>query len=91
MLANSAILQQGELSGNETTKLLQEVYNQINSITPVDRLFILNKDNIATINIIPKGEKPFVGVNFSYREWVKQTKDAHMPVFSNGFEGMDGK
>ncbi len=91
MLANSAILQQGELSGNETTKLLQEVYNQINSVTLVDRLFILNKDSIATINIIPKGEKSFVGVNFSYREWVKQTKDMLMPVFSNGFEGADGK
>ena len=91
MLANSAILQQGELSGNETTELLEEVYNQINSRTPADRLFILNKDNIATINIVPKGEKSFVGVNFSYREWVKQTKDTLMPVFSNGFEGMDGK
>ena len=91
MLANSALLQQGELSGNETTKLLQEVYDQINSITPADRLFILNKDNIATINIIPKGEKSFVGVNFSYREWVRQTKDTLIPVFSNGFEGMDSK
>jgi signal transduction histidine kinase len=90
MLANSAVSQEGKLSGNETTKLLQEVYNQINSITPADRLFILNKDNIATINIIPEGEKSFVGVNFSYREWVKQTKDTLMPVFSNGFEGMDG-
>ena len=91
MLANSAILQQGELSGNETAKFLQEVYNQINSVTLVDRLFILNKDSITTINIIPKGEKSFVGVNFSYREWVKQTKDTLMPVFSNGFEGMDSK
>jgi signal transduction histidine kinase len=91
MLANSALLQQGQLSSNETTKLLQEVYNQINSITPVDRLFILNKDNIATINIIQKGENSFIGVNFTYREWVKQTKDTLMPVFSNGFEGMDGK
>jgi signal transduction histidine kinase len=90
MLANSAILQQGELSGNETTKLLQEVYNQINPVIPVDRLFILNKDNIATI-IIPKGQKSFVGINFSYREWVKQTKDTLMPIFSNGFEGMDDK
>ena len=90
MLANSAVSQEGKLSGNETTKLLQEVYNQINSISPADRLFILNKDNIATINIIPEGEKSFVGVNFSYREWVKQTKDTLMPVFSNGFEGMDG-
>ncbi len=91
MLTNSAILQQGELSGNETTKLLQEVYKQINSITLVDRLFILNKDNIATINIIPKGENSFVGIDFSYNEWVKQTKDTQMPVFSNGFEGTDGK
>ena len=91
MLTNSAILQQGELSGNETTKLLQEVYRQINSITLVDRLFILNKDNIATINIIPKGENSFVGIDFSYSEWVKQTKDTQMPVFSNGFEGTDGK
>jgi signal transduction histidine kinase len=91
ILANFAVLQQGELSSNETTKLLQEVYYQINSITLVDRLFILNKDNIATINIVPRDEKSFAGVDFSYREWVKQTKDTLMPVFSNGFEGRDGK
>ena len=91
MIANSPILQQGELSSNETTKLLKDVYNQMTPIIPADRLFILDKDNIATINIFPKAEKSFVGVNFSYRDWVRQTKDTLMPVFSNGFEGTDGK
>jgi hypothetical protein len=90
VLANSPTLQQGELSGNRTTGLLEKVYNQINS-TLVDRLFILDKSDIATVSIAPRGEPTLVGVNFSYRDYVKETKSSHMPVFSNGFEGRDGK
>ncbi len=33
----------------------------------------------------------FTGVNFSYRDWVKQTKLSLTPVFSNGFQDRDGK
>lgn len=90
VLSNSATMQQGMLVGNRTTDLLDKAYRQINSITPLDRLFILDKNDKVTTSIVAKDLPKFVGVNLSYREWVRETKDVQMPVFSNGFQGMDG-
>ena len=90
-LANSAYLQQGDLFSNTTKKSIQQMYVQMNNITKVDRLFILDENNIARSSIAPKGQEPFVGINFSYRDWVRDTKNTLMPIFSNGFEGRDGK
>ena len=70
---------------------MQEMYIQMNNITSVDRLFILDENNIGRDALVPKGEDAFVGVNFSYREYVKDTKSTLMPVFSDGFVGRDGK
>jgi hypothetical protein len=39
-LANSDTLQQGNLAGNITREALEKIYDQINSSTPIDRLFI---------------------------------------------------
>src|SRR5215211_3426188 len=89
LLANSYTLQQGNLVGNKTIEALKKAYHQINSITPVDRLFILDKNNIGISSIAIEDLPRYVGVNFSYREWVRETKDMLMPLFSNGFEGRD--
>jgi signal transduction histidine kinase len=87
-LANSEYLQQGELvSANKTGKLLQEYFLEMNAITPVNRLFILNKDNIVTLSF----PKTLFGLDISGSDWVKQTKSTLLPMFSNGFEGKDGK
>ena len=92
MLANSPVLQQGQQSGNDTRKLLEEAYHQITDITLVDRIFILDKDNIVKINIVPKGEKTFIGANISYLDWVREaTTEEKKPLFSNGYVGLDGK
>src|ERR671915_50029 len=90
LLANSGILQQGNLVGNKTTEELEKTYQQINSKTPLDRLFILDKNNIVKSSIAANDLPRFVGVNFSDREWARETKDMQMPVYSNGFEGRDG-
>ncbi|CAN5174595.1 hypothetical protein BH18THE2_BH18THE2_41760 [soil metagenome] len=90
VLANSATLQEGGLSGDNTAKLLEEIYRQTNSITPVDRLFILDRNNTVTANIVPKGERTFVGTNVSDLDWVKEA-DKTKPFFSNGYVGLDGK
>jgi signal transduction histidine kinase len=90
LLTSSDTLQQGNLVGNETTEVLEKIYHQINSITPLDRLFILDKNNIVASSIAAGDVPRYVGVDFSYREWVRETKDTLMPVFSNGFEGRDG-
>jgi signal transduction histidine kinase len=66
------------------------MYNQISSTTPLDRLFILNKSNIVTSSIAAGDLPRYVGFDFSYRKWVRETKDTLMPVFSNGFEGIGG-
>lgn len=50
-LENSIYLQQGELDSDKTKKLFQEKYNKFNSI--IDRLFILNKDDIMTLSLAP--------------------------------------
>jgi signal transduction histidine kinase len=90
LLANSDTLQQGNLVGNKTTEELENTYHQINSRTLLDRLFILDKNNIVTSSIAAKDLPRFVGVDFSYRDWARETKNTLMPVFSNGFEGRDG-
>lgn len=83
-LEHSIYLQQGELGGDKTKKLVEEKYKQFNSI--IDRLFILNKDGIMTLSLAPMGSDTFLGVDFSFRDWVKQTRNTLSPVFSNGYE-----
>ena len=90
LLASSDTLQQGNLVGNETTEVLEKIYHQINSITPLDRLFILDKNNVVASSIAAGDLPRYVGVDFSDREWVRETEDTLVPVFSNGFEGRDG-
>lgn len=70
---------------------MERMYNQMNNITKVDRLFILDENNIARSSIVPKGEEGFTGTNFSYRDWVRDTKNTLVPIFSEGFVGRDGK
>ena len=90
-LANSVYLQQGDFSSNKTRELVQETYLQMNMTTKADRLFILGNSDMKIFNIIPKAEESFLGENFSFHDWVKQTENTLMPVFSNGFQGADGK
>jgi len=33
------------------------------------------------------GSNTFLGVDFSFRDWVKETKISLSPVFSNGYDG----
>ena len=94
MLARSAELLGGQFSDNNTRTLLEEVYHQITAITAVDRLFILDKNNIVKMNIVPKGENTFVGSNVSALSWVKGAtgdKKNSIPFFSNGYVGLDNK
>src|SRR5690242_1496000 len=92
-LANSVYVQQGQLSDDKTKNLLEETYLQINTITVVDRLFILDKKNIATAFIVPRGQsEPFFGSdNISFEELVNQTRAKTVPTFSNGLKGLDNK
>ena len=87
-LSNSIYLQQGDLTSNKTKTLIQTNFLKIDNI--VDHLFVVNKNNIITIDITPKGVKTYVGSNVSHREYVIQAKKMLMPVFSTIFMGLDG-
>jgi signal transduction histidine kinase len=88
-LANSVYLQNGLVSDNKTKRLMEDNYQQINSI--IDRFFLLDKNNIVKMNFVPPGQKNFLGTNISYINWIRKTQTEHKPIFSNGYLGLDGK
>ncbi len=90
-LADSIYLQQGYLSGDNTSRLLDEKFLQLNTVTKVDGLFIADNEDVITIHKVAKGLRSFVNIDISSREYVNQTKSTLRPVFSNGFEWIDSK
>ena len=83
-LANSVYLQEGDFSSNKAQNLVKEHYDKFSNI--INRLLILDNDDIVTINLSPRRSEIFVGADFSFRDWVKETRENLEPIFSNGFE-----
>lgn len=83
-LGNSAYLQNQELSAEKTKNLIDEKYGLVKNI--VDRIFVLDKNDIVTIGISPAGKDRYLGADFSQRTWVQEAKRTLKPVFSEGFE-----
>lgn len=83
-LGNSAYLQNEELSAEKTKNLIDEKYGLVENI--VDRIFVLDKNDIVTIGISPEGKDRYLGADFSQRPWVQEAKRTLKPVFSEGFE-----
>jgi signal transduction histidine kinase len=83
-LANSAYFQHAELYSEQAKKLMEEKYQQFDTI--IDRLFVLDKNDVVTSSITQSGSETFVGNDLSLREWVSETRNTLRPVFSNGFE-----
>ena len=91
LLANSDTLQHGNLSGNKTEEVLQEALHRINSTAPLDRLLVLDRNNLVRSSTAAKYLPEFVGaINLSSMQWARETKNTLAPVFSNGFLGRDG-
>ncbi len=88
-LSNSIYFQQEDLTSNKTKTLVQTNFLKIAGI--VDHLFVVDKNNIVTIDISTKGAKTFVGTDVSQRQHVMQAEKTREPVFSNGYIGLDGK
>ena len=84
-LANSIYMQNGDLYGNNATKLVEEKYIQFDSV--VKSLFVLDKKNIVTISFAPVGsEGAMLGADYSLRDWVINSRQTLRPVFSSDFE-----
>jgi signal transduction histidine kinase len=88
-LAGSTYLQQGELYGDRVERLMMEGFEQINEIAKVDGLFITDKDDVISYNVVGKGQRSFVNIDISFRKYVQETRETSSPVFSDGFEGID--
>ena len=89
-LSDATYLQQGELYGDRVEKLMSEGFDQINATTKVDGLFIADREDTITYNIVAEGQRSFVNIDISFREYVQKTKNTLRNVFSNSFEGIDG-
>jgi hypothetical protein len=83
-LANSLYLQQGELGSERTVSLLEETY--ANSNLTIDRLFVLDNDDIMVASLASKPSEFFLGEDFSFRSWVRETRSSLSPVFAGYFE-----
>src|SRR6476620_1943108 len=90
-LAFSTYIQQGNFQSNDTKNFIQIYYQEINSTSPVDRIFLLDAKGENKVDMVPKGQLSYLGMNFSYRDWVKETKKSLTPQFSDSFVGRDGK
>ena len=83
-LTKSVYLQEGDHSGDGLKMLTEEKFKQFNTI--VNRLLILDKDDVVTISLAAKRSDIFIGADYSFRVWVIETRTSLRPVFSDGFE-----
>ena len=84
-LANSVYMQEAHLDPKKTNSIINEKYNSIDDI--IDRIFILDNDDVVTTDLSRQGTNLYVGSDFSQREWVEEARNDLKPVFSEGFEG----
>ena len=83
-LANSIYFQQGDFLGNESQGLVLKKFDLYQSV--INRLFVLNSNDIVTTSLSSKTSESFMSQDFSVRDWVQETKNKLTPVFSGGFE-----
>jgi len=84
-LTNSMYFQKGDIySVEKTNSLMKDKYSIIDDI--IDKIFVLDKNDIVTAGLSHTGMDKNLGADFSQREWVKETKQRLVPVFSKGFE-----
>jgi signal transduction histidine kinase len=83
-LSNSAVNQMLSFLNNE----LNHTYDLVKD--KADRLYILNSSGVLTTSFAPPGEEKFLGRDFSFRDYVNQTRETRAPVYSDFFRGADG-
>ena len=81
-IADSPRFQQGELYGDKILKIVKDKFSQVNDVTEVDGLFIVDGDNIITTHVVPEGQRSFINIDMSFRDHIRETKNTLKPVFS---------
>ena len=77
-------MQTEDFTSNATYSFLQENFARIENV--VDRLFVLDKDDVISASLSDRQSGKFASIDLSPRDWVKETKITKEPVLSNGFE-----
>lgn len=88
-LAAKAPLQSGDLSSEQASSLLKQAQLEINQITTVDTLFLIDKQNIA-VNVGNDKYGSLIGLDLSDREYVQETRSSLSPYVSDSFTGAVG-
>ncbi|HSE99389.1 MAG TPA: ATP-binding protein [Nitrososphaeraceae archaeon] len=88
-IADSTYLHQHYLYGEKIEKIIREKFSEVNNVTKVDGLFIADENNIVTTHIVSKGQRSFINIDLSFREYIQETRNTLQPVFSDGFKGID--
>jgi len=88
-IADSTYLQQGVLYGEKIEKIMREKFSEVNDVTKVDGLFIADENNIVTTHIVSEGQRNFINIDISIRDYVQETISTLQPFFSDGFKGID--
>jgi signal transduction histidine kinase len=69
--------------------MMQERFSEVNNVTKVDTLFITDKDDIVSYEIVSEGTRRFINIDLSFREYIQETKNTLRSTFSDGFKGID--
>ena len=88
-IVDSSLLQQGLLYGDRIDKMMREKFSEVNNVTKVDTIFIADKDDIVSYEIVSEGTRSFINIDLSFREYIQETKNTLKPTFSDGFKGID--
>jgi signal transduction histidine kinase len=88
-IADSSLLQQGLLYGDKIEKMMQEKFSEINNVTNVDTIFIADKDDVTSYEIVSEGTRSFINMDLSFRDYIQETKSTLRSTFSDGFKGID--
>jgi signal transduction histidine kinase len=69
--------------------MMQERFSEVNNVTKVDTIFIADKDDIVSYEIVSEGTRRFINIDLSFREYIQETKNTLRSTFSDGFKGID--
>ena len=85
-LANSKYLQSGNFTSDGAQSFLKQNYDSVDNV--INKLFILDKDDIISTYISKRGSESLPSVDLSLRDWVRETKESRLPILSNSFESL---
>jgi sensor domain CHASE-containing protein len=85
-LADSIDMQGGNFATGDAKDLLESKYDQFSALTNINRLFVVDKNDVVIFSVAPPGFETILGNDLSQRDWVKETRANLKPVIASGYE-----